>query len=81
MSTHGSEYIEVDDVSRTLAVLGFYVSVIGLVSYTVKERLYMSDALLALIIGIGVGPIGWNLISPWDWTDNNEEIRSKSQTG
>lgn len=77
MSGHGSEYIEVDDVSRTLAVLGFYVSVIGLASYTLKERLYMSDALIALLIGVAVGPIAWNLVSPFDWTNYDNELRRK----
>lgn len=79
MSGHGLDYIEVDDVSRTLAVFGFYVSVLGLASYTLKERLYMSDALIALLLGIAVGPIGWNLVSPWDWTNYNEETRSTSK--
>ena len=73
---HGHTYVEVDDVSRTLAVFGFYVSVIGLASYTLKERMYMSDALIALLLGIAVGPIAWNLVSPWDWTNYDEGIRS-----
>jgi hypothetical protein len=78
MSGHGLSYIEVDDVSRTLAVFGFYVAVIGLASYTLKERLYLSDALIALLLGIAVGPIGWNLVNPSDWVDYNVEIRGKN---
>lgn len=81
MSTSGSagfSYTEVDDVSRTLAVFGFYVSVIALASYTLKERLYLSDALIALLLGIAVGPIGWKLVLPLDWTDGNVEVRGES---
>lgn len=73
----GFDYTEVDDVSRTLAVFGFYVSVIALASYTLKERLYLSDALIALLLGVAVGPIGWNLISPLRWMGNDEELASK----
>lgn len=68
-------YVKPDDVSKGLAVLGFYVSVIGLLSYMLKERLYMSDALIAIVVGIIVGPIGWNIVSPWDWTSYNDETR------
>lgn len=81
MSTSGStgfSYTEVDDVSRTLAVFGFYVSVIALASYTLKERLYLSDALIALLLGVAVGPIGWNLVSPLDWTSGDTELRGVS---
>lgn len=79
MSTSGGagfSYTEVDDVSRTLAVFGFYVSVIALASYTLKERLYLSDALIALLLGIAVGPIGWNLVSPSTWMEHDTELTS-----
>lgn len=74
----GFDYTEVDDVSRTLAVFGFYVSVIALASYTLKERLYLSDSLIALLLGVAVGPIGWNIVNPLDWTDGDEEMRGES---
>ncbi|KAK9897124.1 Sodium/hydrogen exchanger [Cystobasidium minutum MCA 4210] len=80
MSTSGGagfSYTEVDDVSRTLAVFGFYVSVIALASYTLKERLYLSDALIALLLGIAVGPIGWNLVSPSTWMEHDTELTNR----
>lgn len=76
--TAGFSYTEVDDVSRTLAVFGFYVSVIALASYTLKERLYLSDALIALLLGVAVGPIGWKLILPLDWMEGNQELTGGS---
>jgi NhaP-type Na+/H+ or K+/H+ antiporter len=49
------------------------ICVIGLVSYTVKERLFMSEALVAVCIGIAFGPVGANWISVDAWTGGNEE--------
>ncbi|GAA97563.1 uncharacterized protein L969DRAFT_91475 [Mixia osmundae IAM 14324] len=68
---------DVDSISTALAVLGFYIVIIGLGSYTLKEKLYLSDALIAIIVGIIVGPIGTNWISPWIWSDYDEELRNK----
>lgn len=74
---HGIEYVDLNDVSRTLCVLGFYVSVIGLASYTIKERLYMSEPLIALLFGVATGPIAWALLDPYDWTGRDIELTSE----
>jgi NhaP-type Na+/H+ or K+/H+ antiporter len=37
----------------------------------------MSDALVALLIGVATGPIAWNLVNPSDWTDYNEELTNR----
>ncbi|GAA5896262.1 hypothetical protein JCM8208_001828 [Rhodotorula glutinis] len=61
--------------SVALGVLGFYLVTIGQLSYLLKARLLMSSALIALCVGIAVGPIGLDWISPWQWTSFDEEER------
>lgn len=45
-------------------------SVYGLFSYTVKERLYLSESLIAVLFGIVCGPavLGW--VDPLSWSDD-----------
>ncbi|KAH8929121.1 hypothetical protein BT69DRAFT_1346092 [Atractiella rhizophila] len=61
--------LDVSNISKVLAVLGFYVSGLGLGSYIFKERLYLSEPLLCLCLGIAVGPVGLNWVNPFDWND------------
>ncbi|KAH8919727.1 hypothetical protein BT69DRAFT_1246115 [Atractiella rhizophila] len=61
--------LDVSNISKVLVVLGFYVSGLGLGSYIFKERLYLSEPLLCLCLGIAVGPIGLNWVNPFDWND------------
>jgi NhaP-type Na+/H+ or K+/H+ antiporter len=44
-----------------------------LFSYIIKERLFFSEALVAVSIGIAVGPIGLNWISIDRWTEGDTE--------
>ncbi|SOV04827.1 related to Na+/H+-exchanging protein [Ustilago sp. UG-2017a] len=61
--------IEVDlsEVSKSLAVLGGFIVIYGLLSYVVKERLYLSEPLLAVMAGIIVGPYVLNWVDPISW--------------
>ncbi|KAF3922874.1 hypothetical protein AA313_de0206749 [Arthrobotrys entomopaga] len=54
----------VSEFNIVCAVLGGFVLLFGLVSYFVKERLYLSEALIALLMGVAFGPHGANLIRP-----------------
>lgn len=69
--------LDISETSKTLAVLGGYVVIFGLVSYILKERLFISDSILALAVGIALGPIGSDWISPWRWTGGDEEVRNE----
>ncbi|WWD17799.1 hypothetical protein CI109_102241 [Kwoniella shandongensis] len=62
--------LDISETSKALAVAGGYVSVIGLVSYFVKEKLFMSEALIATIIGIITGPIALNWFNPLGWSSD-----------
>ncbi|KAF2219300.1 Cation/H+ exchanger, partial [Elsinoe ampelina] len=46
------------------AVLGGFVTVFGLVSYLLKEKFYLSEALISLIAGFIFGPHATNWIRP-----------------
>ncbi|CDW98363.1 hypothetical protein [Sporisorium scitamineum] len=66
--------IEVDlsKVSKSLAVLGGFIVIYGLLSYVVKERLYLSEPLLAVTAGIIVGPYVLNWVDPISWGNTQE---------
>ncbi|GAA6057769.1 hypothetical protein JCM3770_006835 [Rhodotorula araucariae] len=67
--------LEVTHISTALAVLGFYLVTVGQLSYLLKARLLMSSALISLCVGIAVGPIGLDWISPWQWVNGDESAR------
>ncbi|SPO23450.1 related to Na+/H+-exchanging protein [Ustilago trichophora] len=66
--------VEVDltQVSKSLAVLGGFIVIYGLLSYVVKERLYLSEPLLAVTAGIIVGPYVLNWVDPISWGNTEE---------
>ncbi|BGO97657.1 hypothetical protein NBRC10513v2_001651 [Rhodotorula toruloides] len=66
---------EITHLSLALCVLGFYLVTIGQFSYIIKSRLFMSSALISLCVGIAVGPIGLDWVSPWQWVNFDEEAR------
>ncbi|RDA96035.1 hypothetical protein CP533_5936 [Ophiocordyceps camponoti-saundersi (nom. inval.)] len=53
----------------TLAVLGGFVSLFGLVSFLVKENFYLSEALISLLVGVGLGPNGANWLRPREYAE------------
>ncbi|KAL8292334.1 hypothetical protein RQP46_001800 [Phenoliferia psychrophenolica] len=68
---------DISSISLALLVLGAYVCLVGQVSYFLKERLFMSSALISICLGIAVGPIGLNWISPWIWTGYDDQLRNE----
>ncbi|KAH9268153.1 hypothetical protein BASA84_000347 [Batrachochytrium salamandrivorans] len=48
----------------TYLLLGAFVGCFGLVSLIVKDRLYMSEAMVATLFGIIIGPVGANVFNP-----------------
>ncbi|EXX79129.1 hypothetical protein RhiirA5_495269 [Rhizophagus irregularis] len=62
-----SPLIHVEEVSVVIAVLGGFIIIFGLVSFFVKERLYLSEALVSVIVGIILGPIALGLLDPFHW--------------
>ncbi|KAI9324174.1 Cation/H+ exchanger, partial [Zopfochytrium polystomum] len=46
--------------------LGAFVCLYGLASLAIKEKLYMSEAMVAVLVGVCVGPVAARLFSPAD---------------
>lgn len=44
-------YTDVSDVSKAYSVLGGFIVIYGLFSYVAKDRLYMSEPLIAVTVG------------------------------
>lgn len=64
--------IDVSEVSKSLAVLGGFIVIYGLLSFVAKERLYLSEPLLAVTAGIIVGPYVLNWVDPLSWGTQEE---------
>ncbi|KAG9729647.1 hypothetical protein KCU75_g19260, partial [Aureobasidium melanogenum] len=55
------------------ATLGGFITLFGLVSYLLKEKYYLSEALISLIGGLIFSPHAANLIRPLDYAQGNAE--------
>ena len=64
--------VDTSNFNIVITVLGAFISVFGLISYVVKERLYISDSLIAVLIGIALGPYGANFIRPSEYGNVDE---------
>ncbi|KAG9258891.1 Cation/H+ exchanger [Emericellopsis atlantica] len=71
--------LELTNFNIITSVLGGFVSLFGLVSYLLKEHYFMSEALIALLVGIGLGPAGANFIRPRSYAQCNEYGVSEAQ--
>ncbi|ORX92850.1 hypothetical protein K493DRAFT_263039 [Basidiobolus meristosporus CBS 931.73] len=61
-----------DPVTAVPALLGGYIVVFGLISMVVKEWLFLSEALVATLFGIAIGPAVFNFVDPSAWGDSNK---------
>ena len=48
-------------------ILGGFIVLFGLVSFFVKEKLFLSESLVATLVGIAFGPIAIKAIDPFQW--------------
>lgn len=55
------------------AVLGGFILVFGLVSYLLKERFYLSEALISLLAGVVFSPHATNWIRPLEYALGSED--------
>ncbi|KAH9909213.1 Na/H antiporter [Xylariomycetidae sp. FL2044] len=56
--------LDVSDYNIVLAFSGGFVSLFGLVSYLLKERFSLSEALISLVSGVAFGPHGADYVRP-----------------
>lgn len=54
------------------ATLGGFISLFGLVSYLLKEKAHLSEALLSTVAGVIFSPHGTNWVRPLDYADGSE---------
>lgn len=52
---------------QNYVVLGGFIGLFGLVSLFVKEKLYLTESLVATIVGILCGPVGLKIVVPEVW--------------
>ncbi|KAI8379574.1 Cation/H+ exchanger [Radiomyces spectabilis] len=62
-------------VSMCATILGGFIVLYGLCSLVIKERLYISEAFVAIACGILFGPIGFNLLNIDGWVLKEELTR------
>ncbi|KAF1353362.1 Sodium/hydrogen exchanger family-domain-containing protein [Delphinella strobiligena] len=55
------------------AVLGGFITLFGLVSYLLKEKFYLSEALISLVAGLIFSPHATNFIRPLDYALGDEQ--------
>lgn len=56
-----------DPVTVVAAATGGYVVLYSLVSLFIKERLYLSETMMATLYGIAIGPVALNLLQLDEW--------------
>ncbi|KAJ6103333.1 hypothetical protein N7486_005760 [Penicillium sp. IBT 16267x] len=64
---------QLSNFNTIVAVLGGFISLFGLVSYLLKEKFYVSEALISLLAGVALGPNGAQLIRPRDYALCNQK--------
>lgn len=53
-------------------LIGGFIVVFSLVSMIIKEWLFLSEAMVATLFGIAVGPEGFGLVDPLSWSNNDK---------
>ncbi|KAI7902112.1 Sodium/hydrogen exchanger family-domain-containing protein [Cokeromyces recurvatus] len=64
---------EINKFTIAIAVLSGFILLFGYISMFLKEKLFLSEALVAVIVGIIAGPLVSNGFNPTSW-DNYDEI-------
>lgn len=54
------------------ATLGGFITLFGLVSYLLKEKFYLSEALISTIAGLVFSPHATNFLKPLQYANNNQ---------
>ncbi|KAL9615043.1 MAG: hypothetical protein Q9167_000466 [Letrouitia subvulpina] len=66
-------HLNVSNFNIVCATLGGFITLFGLVSYLLKERYYLGEALISLLAGVIFSPHATNLIKPLDYALGSEE--------
>ncbi|KAI8637299.1 Sodium/hydrogen exchanger family-domain-containing protein [Parasitella parasitica] len=63
---------EISTFTIAIAILSGFILFFGYISMFLKERLFLSEALVAVIVGIIAGPLVTNGFNPYSWADHDE---------
>lgn len=63
---------EISTFTIAIAILSGFILFFGYVSMFLKEKLFLSEALVAVIVGIIAGPLVTNGFNPYSWQDHDE---------
>ncbi|EGG07471.1 uncharacterized protein MELLADRAFT_116278 [Melampsora larici-populina 98AG31] len=69
--------LDISIPSKVLAIFGFFLTIICLITKPIKTKLYLTDSSICTIIGIIVGPFIIQWISPLQWTSFNQSISNQ----
>ncbi|KAI7886866.1 Sodium/hydrogen exchanger family-domain-containing protein [Mucor mucedo] len=64
---------EISTFTVAIAIISGFILFFGYISMFLKERLFLSEALVAVIVGIIAGPLVTNGFNPYSW-DHHDEI-------
>ena len=64
--------LAVDNFNIVCATLGGFITLFGLISYLLKEKFYLSEALISTFAGVAFSPHAANLIRPLEYAHDNE---------
>ncbi|KAL7320139.1 Na+/H+ antiporter [Mucor circinelloides] len=63
---------EISTFTIAIAILSGFILFFGYISMFLKEKLFLSEALVAVIVGIIAGPLVTNGFNPYSWADHDE---------
>ncbi|KAJ1846252.1 Na+/H+ antiporter, partial [Coemansia sp. RSA 486] len=66
--------IHVEQPQLVPALVGGFVLILGHCSLITKERLFLSETLLAMVYGIVIGPSVLKWIDPAEWSSNDLQL-------
>ncbi|SPO03182.1 related to Na+/H+-exchanging protein [Cephalotrichum gorgonifer] len=66
--------LHVSNFNTVLSLLGGWITLYGLVSHLCKHHLYLSEALISLLAGLGFSPRAANLIRPLEYAGNEKNV-------
>ncbi|KAG9233469.1 CPA1 family monovalent cation:H+ antiporter [Amylocarpus encephaloides] len=66
--------LSITNFNIVCSVLGGFITLFGLVSYLCKEKFYLSEALISLVVGVIFSPRATNLVKPLEYTGTQENL-------
>ncbi|MCJ1367652.1 hypothetical protein MMC16_006786 [Acarospora aff. strigata] len=64
--------LAVTNFNIVCATLGGFITLFGLVSYLLKERFYLSEALISMLAGVAFSPHAANFLKPLEYAHGSE---------